>query len=218
MSADISGSTATPREDLNDWLLPRIAVGVLAIVGLSLAAALLVFVIGNYHNITGMAFTVLSWAVSALAWILFAAAVVVLARAIGALARKVDQHIRENSSVVPGVLAGLAAAFLGFANDLTAEGMQRLFVTGFLGVIAFFAVELFRQNKLLGVAVLLLIPLSLVLLFFLMPDEKQQKWLDEQGSGGVVYGVLTGMVIVLALVMAWFFDRRKRATAGSTDA
>lgn len=214
MSADASGPTATPREDLNEWLLPRIWTGAVAAVCLSLAIALLVFVLSNYHNISGRAFTVLTWAVGVLAWVLAGASVLVLAVALGALARKVDRHIRENSSVVPALLAGLAAAFLGFANDLVTEGMQRLFATCILGVVAFFAVELFRQNKLMGIAILLTIPVSLVGLFFLMPHEKQQKWLDEQGSGGVVYGVLTGVTIIVALLMAWFFDKRKKAAEG----
>jgi len=46
-----------------------------------------------------------------------------------------------------------------------------------------------------------------------MPSGKQQKWLHDESSTGLVFGVLTVIVIALALVMAWAFDRSKKAAA-----
>jgi|KBSSwiStaDraftv2_1062776.scaffolds.fasta_scaffold223612_2 hypothetical protein len=212
MNADVPAQTSTRRDDLSEWF-PFIGVVTAALAVISLFVALLVFVSGHFHSITGLAFAVLEWAYTTLLWVGIAAAIVALAAVVGKLASQLHKHIKKNSTTVPGLFAAITAAFLGFANDLVEGTLERVFVACVLGAFAFFAVELFRDNKWLGSVLLLALPVSLVGLFFLMPSGKQQKWLHDESSTGLVFGVLTVIVIALALVMAWAFDRSKKAAA-----
>lgn len=142
MNADVPRRTKTRREELEEWL-PFIGAGTGVLVAVGLTSALVVFVAGHYHSITGAAFWILKWA-----FVFLVALALVVAVAI--FASRIRIYVGKNSSIIPNLLAAFAAGFLGGANDLVNTTKERVFWACALGVVAFIGSELFRKSKKFG--------------------------------------------------------------------
>jgi hypothetical protein len=193
------------REDRSDRreLIETIALltGMLAL--LVTAVTLTFFVFTHLSSITGIVFTLLTWAFFA------ASGITVVYVGSKVLDVFIDQYIDKNSPVVAAVVAAAAGVFAGAATDLVDAGTVKAGLAMGFALLGLLFGGLYPKNKIVAISVLSLVPATVALIFFAKSPADRSVWLDKQGIGGLVSVILIVVMLAVALLIAAYLDDQK---------
>jgi hypothetical protein len=163
--------------------------------------ALFVLVLTNMGHLTGTMTAVLQWVGVVLACLGIAVLGVI------AIVQVHTRLIVKRNPAVPAFIAVCAGAIAGAWGDIVSTTSERILLAVWLGILGFIGSDVYSKNKLLSSILFLMVPGTLVVVFFSEPAKSRANWEHQQGHAGWIFLALTVALLVAAFIVVARFDK-----------